>query len=103
MDNGSEVIIREWGLNTNASHSKEEIIQALAKRIDEMLSDDPMGFLQIMYRLDISEPALDQAMEAENASMLIAGLVWDRQTQKQAFRQSNPYTGKKVEDEELEW
>src|SRR6478672_7826153 len=99
----ANIIIQEWGLEGSGLHSKEEILAALAAKIDSMLSRDPVGFVQLMYRLDIAEAQLEAVLDDEHAASLIAQLIWDRQMQKQASRKNNPFTGKRVDDEELEW
>lgn len=101
--NEAQIIIREWGLDGSGLHSKEDIINALARRVDQMLQDNPMEFIQLMYRLDISEGALDAALQAEHAALCVATLIWDRQIQKITSRQNNPFREKKAEDEDLEW
>ncbi len=95
-----DIIIQEWNLDASL-HSKEEILVALSVRINAMLRDDPMGFIQLMYRLDIPETQLDAAMDAQDAIQLIAQLVWDRQLQKQMLRKSSP--PHEATDDELLW
>lgn len=80
---------------------KEEILAALAQRIGDMLVNDPMGFIQLMYRLDIPEAQLDAAMDGPHAAPLIAELVWDRQLQKQMMRKTTPR--RKDGDDDLAW
>lgn len=95
-----DIIIQEWNLDASL-HSKEEILAALSARIDAMLRDDPMGFIQLMYRLDIPEAQLDAAMDAPDAGQLIAQLVWDRQVQKQMLRKATPPP--EAADDDLLW
>ena len=101
MDEAS-IIIQEWGLDASALHTKEEILAALEARIGQMLLQDPMGFIQLMYRLDIPESRLDAAMEDPSAGALIAQLVWDRQVQKSILRKSTPPRNSEGNDE-LNW
>jgi hypothetical protein len=95
-----EEIIQQWGLDPGL-HSKEAILLALAMRVGELLEQDPMGFIQLMYRLDIPEAQLDAALESPDAGLLIAGLIWDRQVQKIALRKSTP--PRESGDEDLAW
>lgn len=97
-----DIIIQEWGLDASGLHSKEEILAALARRISEMLIQDPMGFIQLMYRLDIPEAQLNAALDADNSDTLIAKLVWDRQLQKSILRKRTP-TKNNHEDDKLMW
>lgn len=95
-------IIQEWNLTAPDLHSKDDILAALAQRISDMLTQDPMSLIQTMYRLDIPEAQLDAALDSDQAAALIAQLVWDRQLQKQAMRASMP-TRPADADDELAW
>ena len=99
----ANIIIQEWGLDASGLHSKEEILAALAAKIDSMLAKDPMGFVQLMYRLDIPEAQLDMVMENDHPAPMIAQLVWDRQIQKSILRRSTPPRQSGEDDEELIW
>jgi hypothetical protein len=94
-------LIQEWGLNAGL-HSKEAIIDVLTAKLDRMLRDDPMGLIQLMYRLDIPEDQLDAALDAEASASLIAHLVWNRQEQKQRMRATMQRPGPEADDE-LAW
>ncbi len=96
-----EILVSEWGLDASL-HSKEEILTALAQRISRMLSDDPMAFIQLMYRLDIPEAQLDATMNDADAEPLIAQIVWDRQVQKQMMRKATP-PPREAADDDLLW
>jgi hypothetical protein len=98
----ANIIIQVWGLDASGLHTKEEILAALEARIGEILARDPMSFIQLMYRLDISEAQLDAAMDQPSVGAIIAQLIWDRQVQKSILRKSTPprSTG---EDEDLHW
>ena len=102
MDEAS-IIIQEWSLDASALHTKEDILAALAQRISELLTQDPVGFIQLMYRLDIPEASLDAALESADAPSLIAQLVWDRQIQKSMLRKSAQPRAASEEDDELSW
>jgi len=97
----ANIIIQEWGLDASGLHSKEEILAALEARIGQMLVQDPMSFIQLMYRLDIAEAQLDAAMDDPAAGALIAQLVWDRQVQKSILRRSTP--PRSTEEDDLSW
>ena len=99
----ANIIIQEWGLDASGLHTKEEILAALAARIDTILTQDPMGFVQLMYRLDIPEAQLDAVLEDEHAAAMIAQLVWERQIQKSILRRSTPPRQTGEDDEELIW
>ena len=99
----ANIIIQEWGLDATGLHSKEDILAALSHRITELLSTDPVAFIQLMYRLDIPEGQLDAAMESAAPSALIAHLIWDRQVQKSIMRNSMPQRNTTDENDELSW
>jgi hypothetical protein len=96
-----DVIVKEWGLDPSL-HTKEAILLALAMRVGELLEQDPMGFIQLMYRLDIPEMQLDAALESPDAGLMIAELIWNRQEQKSILRKSTP-PRKDEPDDELTW
>ncbi len=96
-----EELVREWGLDTGL-HSKDDIIAALTAKLQQMLSGDPMGLIQLMYRLDIPEEQLDAALDADAAASLIAHLVWNRQERKRMLRAAMPQH-KPDQDDELAW
>lgn len=96
-----EEIKNIWGLDARL-HSKEEIIATLARRIEVMLAQDIMNFIQIMYRMDIPEGQLDRALHAEeDACHQIAVLIWDRQLQKQISK--SMMTNRPDPDSDLAW
>src|ERR1043165_774862 len=99
MEDG-RIIVEEWGLDAGL-HSKEEILAALARRIDELLSQDPVAFIQLMYRLDIPEARVDVALDMDNAAAMIAELVWDRQVHKSMLRRNTP--PRSSDDTDLFW
>jgi hypothetical protein len=102
MENPSSIhaIQVEWDLDPSL-HSKEAILVALALRVGELLAQDPMQFIQLMYRLDIPEAPLNAALESPDAGLLIAELIWNRQEQKSILRRSTPPP--RSEDEDLVW
>ncbi|MEO6834199.1 MAG: hypothetical protein ABI378_15905 [Chitinophagaceae bacterium] len=95
-----ESIIEEWNLDSGL-RSKEEIIAALAARVEFLIANDFMGFIQLMYRLDVSEKHLEPALDAEDTGFQVANLIWDRQVQKSILRKMTPPP--KGGDEELLW
>lgn len=98
----ARIIIQEWGLDA-ALHSKEDILAALASRVSDLVTQDPMAFIQLMYRLDIPERHLDAALDAPDAGALIAQLIWDRQVQKSILRKSTPPRQTDDTDDSLAW
>lgn len=85
---------------------KEEILFQLEKYISQKISNDPEGFFQLMYRLDIPERAMDKALQNVNASLEIANLIYDRQLEKAKSRlyyrnKDTQAPGK--DDKDLKW
>lgn len=74
---------------------------ALALRVGELLAQDPIAFIQLMYRLDIPEAPLNAALESPDTGLLIAELIWNRQEQKSLSRKSTP--PRQNDEEELAW
>lgn len=87
-----EALVQEWGLDSGL-HSKEEILAALAARIDYLILKDFMGFIQLMYRLDIAEDRLASVLDADDAAHQVAELVWDRQIQKIISKKMTQHPG----------
>ncbi|MBS1774469.1 MAG: hypothetical protein JST82_16550 [Bacteroidetes bacterium] len=93
---------KEWGLTLSGSFTEKEIIDALALKLAMIIEKGPDAFFQMMYRLDIPEKKLTQAMYDKNAVYEIAALVYNRQLQKQRSREyykRRPPTG----EEGLDW
>jgi hypothetical protein len=97
------IIIQEWELDGSGLHSKEDILAALSARIIQLLSSDPMGFIQLMYRLDIPEAQFEAAMDAPKAEEVIAELIWNRQVQKSILRKTTRPNSAGSEDSDLVW
>lgn len=96
-----EELVREWGLETGL-YAKAEIIDALTAKLQQKLNGDPMGLIQLMYRLDIPEEQLDAALDSDGAASLLAHLVWNRQEQKQRMRATMQRPAPEADDE-LAW
>jgi len=96
---------REWDVILPEMVSEAEILARLEQRVVEILQRGPDEFFQLMYRLDVSENKLNNAMYTSSTPAAdIARLIYDRQVQKvktsRAFRQSHQLT---EDDEELRW
>lgn len=72
----------------NASSTQLE--NELAAHINYMVEKDFNGLLNLLYRIDVSEEKIKNALllSTEPAGQLIARLIIDRQLQKIAFRHS---------------
>ena len=99
---GAHQIIEAWALDPGL-HTKEAVIKALALRVGEMLLNDPMGFIHVMYRMDISEEQLGLALDAPEPATQIAQLIWDRQTIKMISRRNATRHKPEDDPDELVW
>jgi hypothetical protein len=75
--------------NIPATTSKTDLLQALAAGINHLIQTDFNRLINILYRIDISEQTLKKTLQqqaGEDAGMLIAGLILDRQLEKQKIR-----------------
>ncbi|PWT77256.1 MAG: hypothetical protein C5B59_04600 [Bacteroidetes bacterium] len=86
----------EWTLDVKPQLTIEELREALALRIRELIDHDFNGLVQLLYRIDVNEKKLRQMLNDqvnEDAALLIAGLIIERQLQKihtrKFFRQDN--------------
>lgn len=62
---------------------KEKILAALAIRIEQMLRGNPDQLFSMLYRLDIAEKQIKQAMQdTETLPIKIAALIYERQLEK---------------------
>lgn len=65
--------------------SEEELLALLAERIVEMLECQPEYLLSLLYRLDVLEPKINQALHPaapEMPALGLARLVLERQQQR---------------------
>ena len=92
----------EWGITVGNHISEEEILKQLALRIAQLIEQDVDAFVQLMYRLDISEKKLHGVMGEDFVAEKIARLIYDRQIQKIQSRAL--YSQKSTNnDPELQW
>ena len=101
MDDSLKEISNIWGIELPAGITEAEILSALAARVTQLLAKDPERFYQIMYRLDIAEKKVVNAINAPDAAMNIAKLIFQRQWQKAASRAA--HKPKPGNDEDLKW
>ena len=72
----------EWGVEIPDLISEAAILEKLADRVVELIGKDSEQFFQLMYRLDISEIKLNEALHDSDVPARIARLIYDRQIQK---------------------
>jgi hypothetical protein len=73
----------------NSDEKIKAIRKLLIARIDELISSDMERLFSILYRIDVSEKKLSEALSIhgpDKASAIIADLIIERQIQKAASR-----------------
>jgi len=68
-----------------ACRSREELLDALAACINNLVLTDFFRLVQILYRIDINENQLKKALrenEDQDAGKIIAGMIIERELQK---------------------
>lgn len=95
---------KEWGVTLPETVSEAEILAILELRVAEILQRGPDDFFQLMYRLDVSEHKLNNAMYvSEKPAADIARLIYNRQLQKIQARMAFRSQQVTEEDEDLLW
>ncbi len=97
----AEALANDWEITVSPAYSKQEIVKKLALKMASVMEQGPEPFFRLMYRLDIPEPKLVDAMHNKNAVTEIAELVYNRQLQKMRSRQF--YKGRHARGDELSW
>lgn len=93
MDNNTQILQRvaeNMGLNV-AGIDYEEGLRILAARINDLLNADFERLVSLLYRLDINEHKLRSILkenEGTDAGLLIAGLMIEREHEKQRSREA---------------
>ncbi len=77
----------EWGIEMPELISEETILKKLAEKVVALIEEGPDHFVQLMYRLDISEKKLHGVLGEEDFAEQIARLIFDRQIQKMKSRE----------------
>lgn len=93
---------QDWGLQLSDEISEADLLQKLSDRVAVLVGQGAEAFFQLMYRLDISERKLNDAIGAPDVAERIARLIYDRQLQKVRSRALFRKGAEDV-DEELKW
>jgi len=81
--------------------SEAEILSALSRKVAEMLQYNRDVFFQLMYKMDILEHKLRNALQQQDVAQSIARLIYERQSEKILSRREN--RGHDPIDDELSW
>jgi hypothetical protein len=86
----ASIIAANLGLESPEQYqSEEELTHLLAEKVEYMMEHEMELLLSWLYRMDISEQKVDQALHPthpEPANIAIAGLLIDRQKQRIASK-----------------
>ena len=80
----------------------EELKQKLALHINHLINHDFEKLVSLLYRVDVNENKMRKVLdnkEGENAPMLIAGLIIERQLQKLKTRKESKSNNEIPDDE----
>lgn len=78
-----ETLAHNFDLEINDLVSREKIIAALTRRVDQLIAGNPDQLFSMLYRLDISEKKIKEAMATEDqVTKKIAVLIYERQLEK---------------------
>jgi len=75
--------------NLPVTTSQQQLVEALAAAINHLIQADFTRFINILYRIDVSENTVKETLEKQadrDAGVLIAGLIIERQLLKQKMR-----------------
>lgn len=95
------VLQQEYDLQLPDEISEETILQRLAERVAVLVGQGAEAFFQMMYRLDISERKLNEAIGTPDVANRVARLIYDRQLQK--IRSRAFFKGGGNAEEDLKW
>ena len=78
-----EALAHDFGLATGDLVSPEKLIAALTWRVGQLITGNPDQLFSMLYRLDISERKIKEALATENeVTKKIAVLIYERQLEK---------------------
>ena len=104
MTNDAQQILatlqQELALDDNLV-TEAELLQQLELRVSQLLSSNAETFFQLMYRLDIPEKAMNEALLQADVPGALARLIYQRQLQKIQSRRQ--YKTDDNTDTDLRW
>ena len=83
--------------------SEADILLKLEERLGQLIQRDPEDFFRIMYRVDIPEYQLNNALQQADALQLLARMVYNRQLGKIKSRREFKAQQPNEVDKDLEW
>jgi|SRR5690606_638227 len=98
----SSLVKKDFEMPMNSSFiSEEDLVQALADRVFQLIEKNLEQLFSILYRLDVNERKVHEALQGNNeipANIEIARLIVARQKEKAKTRME--YDSKEVDDED---
>ena len=84
-----DLIVNSFEIESAEGISEAELEQMLAERVEYLLAHQLEYFFATMYRMDVNESKIHEALDAqdEKPSLKIARLIIQRQKEKQASRE----------------
>lgn len=92
---------QDYGIQVPDEISEDTILKRLAERVAALVDKGAEAFFQMMYRLDISEKKLNEAIGTPDVAEKIARLIYDRQLQK--IRSRAFFKGGGNIEDDLKW
>lgn len=86
MDTGD--IVKSWNLSGHI-HTEEELLKELAQKILTLWNDNPSKLMNTLYRLDVSEDKVKNALQSSKENSFayeLATLIINREKQKAILR-----------------
>jgi hypothetical protein len=80
-----------------------ELLNRLAARLGQLLQEAPEILYQLLYRLDVPEHQIAEALQAEQPAHALARYVLDRELQKTLHRQQSSGPGPEWIEKDLSW
>lgn len=90
--NDKEIIVSEISQDLNIALplelSDEEMVLHIADRVERLLRADPDLMMSYLYRLDVTQKSIKQALEVSlmPVHVVFANLIWERQKQRMATK-----------------
>lgn len=99
LEQTTALVVKDFGLSKSTPLTEEELLDAIANRVAEMMEENKDLLLSYMYRLDIDEGKIHFALSPlanEPAHFALARLILARQKQRAITKVS--YKPPKLDD-----
>jgi hypothetical protein len=96
----------DWTIIFPEKVTEEALLHLLAEKINTLIQDDFNKLLTLLYRIDIDERKLKSLLQDhpdQDAGLLIAGMVLERQQQKAEARKKYRSDHQSDQNQEEKW